>query len=60
MDDYHSCLARVVVDLADFYLAPFECFYYRVDECAGGLAVGNFGYGQRLVVDLFDLGAYFQ
>ena len=49
---------RIVVDFSDFDFTLFECLQNRVDHHARGLAVRNFGHGQRLVVNLLDFGSH--
>lgn len=49
---------RVVIDLANLYLALLGSLQYGVDERRGGLAIGNLGDGQRLVVHFVDTGTH--
>ena len=56
MHQYVGVLRGVVLDLAYLDLAGLRSLDYRLDECRGGLAVGNLGDGKGLVVDLLYLG----
>ena len=59
MHEYVYFGRRVVVHTAYLYLPFLYGFQDTVDERGRGLAVGKFGYGQRLAVYLDYLGAYF-
>ena len=57
MHQYVGMLRGIVLDLAYLDLARLGSLDYRLDECRGGLAVGNLGDGEGLVVDFLYLGA---